>query len=117
SSVLFLSFPFLLTSINNSSAVCNILVHILSQPLSDRSMSVLSLLWSCHLSGSNGPDRFVGNNNFRPICFAKREKRAELSLDDRIGFSGFSVFKELATTKDNVKASFQSSFSLLTYKL
>jgi hypothetical protein len=75
------------------------------QPGSNVSLSFLSLFWSGYLSGADGPDGLVSDDNFAPIV-NRALAGVHLSLNHGIGGASLSFLKFLANAQDDVKTLF-----------
>lgn len=56
--------------INDPRLLCRLLRDRVSKPFSYRRMYFLRLFCGCNFSCADGPDRFIGDDDFRPVfCF------------------------------------------------
>lgn len=107
------------STIDDASIIRSFLWYTGGEPFSDRCVYFLSLLGSCNLSRANrpndikyclvksetgkgayGPDRFICNNNFRPI-FRPISNRFQLGGDDFNGFVTLSLLKDVKLIRRN----------------
>ena len=56
-------------TVQDSSFTSDFFGNILSKPCSDLKVSLLSLLWSCDLAGTNGPNWLISNDDVTPMSF------------------------------------------------
>ena len=64
-------------------------------------MDVLGLLWSGGEASSNGPYRFISDDNFRPVLDTGLN-RVKLDLQYIMCVSGFSFFQLLTHAEDSI---------------
>jgi len=75
-------------------------------------VSILSNLWRGNLSGSNGPDWLISNDNLSPVGDALLGS-IELSLEDIVGLLSLTLLKSLSNAEDGVEANLLGSCQLL----
>ena len=83
------------SSVKDSNGSSGLLGNIGSKPFSDFCMSILSDLWGGSLSGSNGPDWLVGDDDVGPVV-ALLSDGIQLSIIDILGLSRFSFLEQLS---------------------
>ena len=101
------------TTVDNSDGVRDVLGDFLGQMSSDESVDFFSLFGGSGLSGTDGPNGFVGNDD-SGVIFSRELalQSVELSGDDVQSFIAFSLLKRFTDTEDNVKTVVQSVSSL-----
>mmetsp|Transcript_18489 Transcript_18489/g.37858 ORF Transcript_18489/g.37858 Transcript_18489/m.37858 type:complete len:211 (+) Transcript_18489:904-1536(+) len=83
------------------------------QVLTNGGMGVLCLLGGCGETSSDGPDRFVSDDNIFPI-FGAEDISISLDLwkDEIVGGSGFAVFQRLSAARKDLDSLVKSVFGL-----
>jgi hypothetical protein len=101
------------TTVDNSDGIRDVLGDFLGQMSSDESVDFFSLFGGSGLSGTDGPDGFIGNDD-SGVIFSRELalQSVELSGDDVQSFIAFSLLKRFTDTEDNVKTVVQSISSL-----
>lgn len=74
-------------------------------------MDLLGLLGASHLSGTNSPDRLVGNDDLGPILDLLLNS-SKLRCDDVDSPIALALFQALAAAEDNANTSIESSLGL-----
>lgn len=95
------------TTILNTGLSADFLRHILAQPATDKSMSILSNFRSSSLTSSNCPNRLIGNDDAAPVLYRALEC-FKLSLQDIIGLLSLSLSKGLTDANNRVETNFLS---------
>lgn len=124
------------TTVQDAGLVGSLLRHFTLDPLADRVMGILSLLHinasapphthiltgstnlrSGNLSGTNGPDRLVSNDNLGPVLADGVENGLELAGDNLDGVVVLALLEAFAAAKDDAEAGIERSLGLGRNKL
>jgi hypothetical protein len=101
------------STIDDSGILCNLLANTLLQPAANGSMDSLSLLSRSNLSGTNGPDWLISNNDLGPLLLAQNLLNSrKLGRDNRLSLTGLALGKGLAAAEDNPDAAIDGSLGL-----
>lgn len=89
-------------AVQDPGLVRNLLANVL-QPVTDSLVYLLSLLGGSNLSGANGPDGLVGNDDLAPVGDVALEA-LELLSDDLDGLASLTLLEALAAAPDDADA-------------
>lgn len=91
------------TTVNDASGFCYFRVDVSREPCAKGCVDFLGLLRGSNLSGSNGPDRLVGNNYIAPVCDGGGNG-GELALVDLNSLPCLALFEQFADASYNGEA-------------
>lgn len=98
-------------TVDDSGLLCNAGRDFLAQEISDRGMNFLCLLGGRDLSGTNGPNWLVCNDNLAPVrdllC-----NSTNLACNHIDGLVGLSLLEALTTAEDNTDTAVEGGLGL-----
>ena len=77
-------------------------------------MNLLCLLWRGSLTGANGPNGLVSNDDLAPVTTNLVENSSELSLVDSLGLTTFALIKLLSDACHHIESILNSDLDLVS---